>query len=101
MTSSRWKSIRPIDDVNGQVEIDGNEQPVIARRQATSFVSVRSQEMIVLGGLRQKEVRRTKKRIGLFGQMPIIAPLFTNYEDEDVTIELIVFIRPSGHSEHR
>lgn len=83
-----------IDDVNGQVEIDGNEQPIIARRQATSFVSVRSQEMIVLGGLRQKEVRRTKKRIGLFGQIPIIAPLFTNYEDEDVTIELIVFIRP-------
>ncbi len=83
-----------IDDINGQVQIDGNEQPIIARRQATSFVSVRSQEMIVLGGLRQKEVRRTKKRIGLFGRIPIIAPLFTNYQDEDVTIELIVFIRP-------
>ena len=84
-----------IDDINGQVEIDGNEQPVIARRQATSFVSVRSQEMIVLGGLRQTEVRRVKKRIGLLGQVPIIAPLFTNYEDEDITVELIVFIRPS------
>lgn len=84
-----------IDDINGSVEIDGNEQPVIARRQATSFVSVRSQEMIVLGGLRQTEVRRTKKRIGVLGQVPIIAPLFTGYEDEDITVELIVFIRPS------
>jgi len=83
-----------IDDVNGFVEIDGNQQPIIARRQATSFVSVRSSEMIVLGGLRQSEIRRSKSRMGLLGQIPIIAPLFTRYEDEEVDVELVVFIRP-------
>ena len=50
--------------------------------------------MIVLGGLRQQRVDRTKNRMFLLGQIPIIAPLFTRYEDENVDQELVVFIRP-------
>jgi general secretion pathway protein D len=83
-----------IDDIVGSVDIDGNDQPVIGRRQATSFISVKSAEMIVLGGLRQQRTDRTKNRMFLLGQIPIIGPLFTRYEDSDVDQELVVFIRP-------
>jgi general secretion pathway protein D len=83
-----------VDDVVDNVTIDGNDQPVIGRRQATSFVSVKSSEMIVLGGLRRTRVSRTKSRMFILGQIPIIAPLFTQYNDEDEDQELVVFIRP-------
>jgi general secretion pathway protein D len=83
-----------VDDVVDFVEIDGNEQPVIGRRQATSFVSVSSEEMIVLGGLRQQRTRRNKGRMFLLGEIPVIGSLFTSYSDEDVDQELVVFIRP-------
>jgi general secretion pathway protein D len=83
-----------VDDVVDFVDIDGNEQPVIGRRQATSFVSVSSDEMIVLGGLRQQRTRRNKGRMFLLGEIPVIGSLFTSYSDEDVDQELVVFIRP-------
>ncbi|MEZ5277721.1 MAG: secretin N-terminal domain-containing protein [Opitutaceae bacterium] len=83
-----------VDDIIGNVTIDSNEQPVIGRRQATSFVSVRSSEMIVLGGLRGQTIERNKSRMFPFGYVPGIAPLFTRYTDKDIDQELVVFIRP-------
>ena len=83
-----------VDDVVDFVEIDGNQQPVIGRRQATSFVSVSSDEMIVLGGLRQQRTKRNKSRMFILGEIPVLGSLFTSYDDEDVDQELVVFIRP-------
>jgi len=83
-----------VDDVVDFVEIDNNQQPVIGRRQATSFVSVKSDQMIVLGGLRQHRTQRNKSRMFILGSIPMLGSLFTKYSDEDVDQELVVFIRP-------
>ena len=41
-----------IEDVLDEVvTIDGNDQPVIAKREANSYISVQDRDVIVLGGL--------------------------------------------------
>ncbi|MBL4575069.1 MAG: hypothetical protein JKY51_03090 [Opitutaceae bacterium] len=83
-----------IDDVVGQVIIDGNAQPIIGRKQATSFVSVKSGEMIVLGGIRSMRDEKSKGRMFLLGQIPLIRSLFTRKTKRVEVKELLVFIRP-------
>jgi general secretion pathway protein D len=83
-----------IDDVVGQVTIDGNDQPIIGRKQATSFVSVKSGEMVVLGGLRSIRDEKSKGRMFILGQIPIIRELFTRRGKSYDVKELLVFIRP-------
>ncbi len=84
-----------IDDVVGSVPIDGNDQPIIGRKQATSFVSVKSGEMVVLGGLRSIRDEKTKNRMFILGQIPVIRELFTRRGKKDDVKELLVFIRPA------
>lgn len=84
-----------IDEVTGErVEIDNNQQPVIGRREATSYVSVASGELVVLGGLQRVNVANEKRRLGLLGQIPILGELFSNRVDGGRKSELMVFIRP-------
>lgn len=84
-----------IDEVTGEkVNIDSNEQPVIGRRQATSYVSVANGELIVLGGMQRINVVNTKNKFGLLGQIPVVGNLFSNKDKGGRKSELLVFIRP-------
>jgi general secretion pathway protein D len=83
------------DDVVDNVTIDGNEQPIIGRRQAVSFISVTDGEIVVLGGLRSRSLNTTQARFPIVGELPIIGGLFgKTTRDRNVT-ELLVFIRPT------
>jgi flagellar biosynthesis GTPase FlhF len=68
--------------------------PYINKRQLKSFVSAKSGEMIVLGGLKKKETTRTKRKTFLLGDLPGIGELFTGKGKSEETTEMIVFIRP-------
>jgi general secretion pathway protein D len=68
--------------------------PYINKRQLKSFVSAKSGEMIVLGGLKKKETTRTKRKTFLLGDIPGIGELFTGKGKSEETTEMIVFIRP-------
>ncbi len=83
-----------IEDVSGSVTIDGNEQPIIGTREATSYVSVQDGKLIVLGGLQQYRLDKTDARPALLGDIPVIGKLFgRRVKDLDRT-ELLVFIKP-------
>ena len=83
-----------IEDVSGTVTIDGNEQPIIGTREATSYVSVQDGKLIVLGGLQQYRLDKTDARPALLGDIPLIGKLFgRRVKDLDRT-ELLVFIKP-------
>ena len=103
-------TVKPLIGMNGmiQLEIDqkvdsfgavseiGNAKlPRINRREAKSFVSVQSGEMIVLAGLKKRELSDIKKKMFLVGDIPLIGDaLFTSKgKQEDVT-EMIIFLRP-------
>jgi general secretion pathway protein D len=85
-----------IQNINGDVKIDGNKQPIITKRQAVSFLSVADGEIIVLAGLQEKETFDSNGKLWLFGYIPIIGDiLFSPKTKSERTNELLIFIRPS------
>ena len=85
-----------VESVVDEVLIDGNSQPVIGKRQATSFVSVSSGQMIILGGLQENSVREVGGKMALLGDIPFIGPrLFTSKRKKNTRRELVIFIKPT------
>lgn len=84
-----------IDSVNGTTLIDGNEQPIIGNREASSFVTVADGEVVVLGGLQQEETRLVEGKMFLLGQIPLLGDwLFSSKRTENSRQDLVIFIRP-------
>jgi len=81
-----------VDDVLGEITIDGNPQPRIGNRQTMSFVSVRSGEIIVLGGLQRTSKSKNTNRLG---PIPILGDLFGSRTREDTRTDLVFFLRPT------
>ncbi len=80
-----------VEDILGVVQLDGNEQPRIGRRETQSFVSARSGEIIVLGGLQRSQQTETTSRLG---GIPLIGDLLGGSRTEDTKTELLIFLRP-------
>ncbi len=74
--------------------IDNNEQPIISTRRANSFLSVRDQEVIVMGGLQQVDARNKDGSVFILGDLPIFGPLFQPKSKQQIVRELIIFIKP-------
>lgn len=83
-----------IDNVAGEVTIDGNGQPIIRTRRATSYVSVANGEMIILGGLQTENTAKGKTRTSFLGEVPLLGGLFSRHRNETTRSELLVFLRP-------
>lgn len=81
-----------VNDILGEVTIDGNPQPRIGRRSTESFVSVRSGEIIVLGGLQRTSQSRSSSRLG---PVPIIGDLLGARSKERTRTDLVFFLRPT------
>jgi general secretion pathway protein D len=83
-----------VDDVVGYVTIDGNQQPIIGHRQATSFVNVNDGQMIVLGGLQQTKHSASRTKLGFLYEIPILSNLLGARTHETDRTELLLFVRP-------
>jgi len=84
-----------VDGLGDPVTIDENSQPTIIRRQATSFVSVQDQEMIVLAGFQQASFRNSNNKYPIIGSIPLIGDLLNPKTKDRTRNELIFFIRPT------
>ena len=84
-----------IEDVLGEVEIDGNEQPIIGKREATSYLSVRDRDVIVLGGLQENRQKAGNGSLEGLGDLPLVGGLFGSKRREYTRTELIIFIQPT------
>ena len=83
-----------IEDVGEMVSVNENEQPVIKKREANSFVSVGDQEVIIMGGLQSLRTADTDNRPGPLGQIPIVGALLGSRQKEGNVKELIIFLKP-------
>lgn len=81
-----------VNDILGEITIDGNPQPRIGRRSYTSFVSARTGEIVVLGGLQRTSKSKSTSRLG---PIPIIGDLFGARSREDTRTDLVLFLRPT------
>ena len=80
-----------VNDILGDVLIDGNAQPIIGSRTTESFVSARSGEIVVLGGLQRKTQSRSTSRLA---GIPLIGDLFGKRSREHTRTDLVFFLRP-------
>lgn len=81
-----------VEDILGEVIIDGNPQPRIGSRETESFVSVRSGEIVVLGGLQRNSQSKSTSRLG---PIPIIGDLLGRRTKENTRTDLVFFLRPT------
>ena len=80
-----------VEDILGQVTLDGNLQPIIGRRSTESFVSAMSGEIIVLGGLQRTQSLNDANRLG---PIPFLGDLFGSSTKSKTRTELVIFMRP-------
>ncbi|MEZ5826163.1 MAG: type II secretion system secretin GspD [Geminicoccaceae bacterium] len=68
--------------------------PVISQRKITSHINIQSGQTVVLGGLIQDSDTRSKDKIPLLGDVPVLGNLFSSTSNQNARTELIVFITP-------
>ena len=83
-----------IEDIGENVVIDGNNQPTIITRQASSFVSVGDGQLVVLGGLQRVESKNSNSYFPFLGRIPLLNKIFTGTSKSEARREIILFIRP-------
>ncbi|MBK9990273.1 MAG: type II secretory pathway, component PulD [Verrucomicrobia bacterium] len=81
-----------ISDVTGEVTVDSNTQYIIGKREMNSFNTVKSGEIIVLGGMQKENNTHSTSRLG---PIPWIGDLLGSRSRTKVRSELVVFIRPT------
>ena len=106
-------TVKPLIGTNGMIQLEIDQKidsftpntikiggqdltiPYINRREAKSFVSVKSGEMLVLAGLKKKEITDTKKKMFILGDIPLLGDaLFSGKSKVENVTEMIIFIRP-------
>ncbi|MEC7907193.1 MAG: secretin N-terminal domain-containing protein [Verrucomicrobiota bacterium] len=83
-----------VNDIDGFVTINNNEQPIIGRRQMVSFVSVENNGLVVLGGMQRSKETKNVNRVAVLGEIPVLGNIFRSRGVDFEKRELLVFIRP-------
>lgn len=84
-----------VENVVETTEIDGNDQPIIGKREATSTISVMDRQVIILGGLQENSTTDSNNYWPFLGRIPGIGSFFGSDSNEFRRTELIIFIRPT------
>lgn len=92
--SIQLKIDQQVNDILGTVKVDANDQPIIGKRQATSFINVKDGEMVVLGGLQRTKNSADRAKLGLLYEIPVISHLLGGRNKSVERTELLLFIRP-------
>lgn len=69
--------------------------PIISSRAVTTTMSVKNGSTVVLGGLITTQSFEVQDRVPILGDVPILAPLFTNRQREGGRSNLLFLIRPT------
>ncbi len=69
--------------------------PVIDTRDADTIVRARAGETVVIGGLMQNSVTRSRTSVPGLGSLPLVGGLFRGISNNDTKSELVIFITPT------
>jgi general secretion pathway protein D len=83
-----------VDDQGPSVIINGNSQPSINHREATSFINVMNDEMTVLGGFQSTTRSIDRSKLGILYEIPILSNLLGYRDNQSQRSELLLFLRP-------
>ncbi|MEO0073111.1 MAG: AMIN domain-containing protein [candidate division WOR-3 bacterium] len=83
-----------VEAITGWVGSADDQQPIVAKREAETQVSVRDGEVVVIGGLVKDEETRNVGKVPLLGDIPIIGHLFRKTSIQRNKSDLMIFIIP-------
>ena len=72
----------------------GSTAPVLDIKQASTLIRARDGEMVILGGLIQKESSQTERQVPFFAKLPVVGSLFEGDYEANAKKELIIFLVP-------
>jgi type II secretory pathway component GspD/PulD (secretin) len=82
-------------EVSNIVELDPQTGvPRLGSRTASSTVRTADGDVIVIGGLTQRQQETTRRRIPILGDLPLVGPLFRSTAKGSTNSELVILIRP-------
>jgi MSHA biogenesis protein MshL len=68
--------------------------PQVNLEEATTQISAKSDQMIVIGGLISKQINKSNTRVPLLGDLPIVGNLFKQNNESISNVELVILIKP-------
>jgi len=79
-----------------QVNVGSNTYtlPQVDLEEATTQISAKSDQMIVIGGLISKQINKSNTRVPLLGDIPIVGNLFKQNNESISNVELVILIKP-------
>ena len=83
------------DSISGKTTIDGNEQPIIGKREANSTITVSDGEIAILAGLQQNEISDSGSYFPVIGRLPLLKNILSGTTKSYNRTELVIFIRPT------
>ncbi len=82
------------DNVGDIVVIDGNEVPVVTKRELQASVAVENRSTIVMGGLVSHADRGGGSKVPVLGDIPLVGRLFRTDTRTKQRTELLVLLTP-------
>ncbi|MHC4662280.1 MAG: type II secretion system protein GspD [Planctomycetota bacterium] len=71
----------------------GITNPIIASRSTKTIVNVRSGDILIIGGLREKKKIVVERRIPILGDIPILGYLFRSTRRDWLDTEIVFFLK--------
>lgn len=68
--------------------------PVLSTRRAETTVRVKDGETVMIGGLTQRQDYRTRSKVPILGDIPLLGSLFQSTKTSSVSSELVIFVTP-------
>ena len=82
------------DNVGGFEVINGNNVPIITKREINAQIAVNSRNTIVLGGLVSTDKAKSRTKIPILGDIPLLGAFFRSDTRTEARTELLVLITP-------
>ncbi len=73
---------------------EADEALAVDTTEATTTLTVKNGETVILGGLMREDIKKTIKKIPFLGDIPLLGLIFRKIDEQKMKKELIVFITP-------
>ena len=87
--------VQKVENIAGSQPINDVKWPIVASRELSAQVAVSSGETIVLGGLVLDRGEKSKTKVPILGDIPLVGTLFRSASKEKQQSEVVVFITPT------
>ncbi|MEZ0230943.1 MAG: type II secretion system protein GspD [Planctomycetota bacterium] len=71
----------------------GPPLPRIAERSADTQVDLRNGELLVIGGLFEKRIRKDNSRVPIVGHVPLLGKLLSSIDDEEIKTDIVFVLK--------